>query len=48
MTMADTFSYYVAAYVVAGLVYAGYVASLVVRARRVSPKTDDRRLTTDR
>jgi hypothetical protein len=31
--MPDTFAYYVAAYVAAGLLYGGYVASLVVRAR---------------
>ena len=35
--MPDTFGYYVAAYVVAGVLYAGYVASLVVRARRLPP-----------
>lgn len=31
--MPDTFAYYVAAYVAAGLLYAGYVATLVLRAR---------------
>ncbi len=40
--MPDTFAYYVAAYVVAGVLLGGYVASLAVRARRVSPGTDDR------
>jgi hypothetical protein len=32
--MPDTASYYYAAYIAAGLLYAGYVASLVWRARR--------------
>jgi hypothetical protein len=45
--MPDTFAYYVAGYVVAGAVYAGYVLSLVVRARRL-PSTVDRQPGTDR
>ncbi len=40
--MPDTFAYYVAAYVVAGLLYGGYVASLVIRSRRISPRTENR------
>lgn len=32
--MPDTFGYYVAAYVVAGILYAAYVASLWWRARK--------------
>ena len=39
--MPDTFRFYVAAYVVAGLVYAGYVLSLILRARRL-PRADSR------
>jgi hypothetical protein len=39
--MPDTFSYYVAAYVVAFLLCAGYVGSLVMRARRV-PRAEGR------
>jgi hypothetical protein len=35
--MANTFSYYVAAYVVAGIILGGYVVSLAVRARRLPP-----------
>ena len=31
--MPDTFSYYVAAYVVAGALYVGYILSLVFRSR---------------
>jgi hypothetical protein len=45
--MPDTFGYYVAAYVVAGILYAGYVVSLVVRSRRVFPKSNVRRPTSD-
>jgi hypothetical protein len=44
--MPDTFAYYVAAYVVAGLLYAGYIASLVIRARRISPRAENRQPTT--
>lgn len=33
--MPDTFAYYVAAYVAAFLVYAGYAVTLLVRARQV-------------
>ena len=42
--MPDTFSYYVAAYVVAGVLYGGYILSLVLRARRLSrlPRAESR------
>jgi hypothetical protein len=40
--MPDTFAYYVAGYIVAGAVYAGYVVSLVLRARRIPPRAEDR------
>lgn len=33
--MPETGSYYIAAYLAAGVLYAGYVASLVWRARRL-------------
>lgn len=33
--MADTASYYYAAYIVAGVLYAGYTVSLIVRRRSV-------------
>ena len=40
--MPDTFGYYVAAYVAAGVLYAGYVASLIVRRRKPSPGAGSR------
>jgi hypothetical protein len=40
--MADTFAYYVAAYVVTGALLAGYVVSLAVRARRIAPGANRR------
>lgn len=40
--MPDTFSYYVGAYVVAGLLYAAYVASLIVRSRSTGPRVEGR------
>ena len=32
--MPDTFTFYVAGYIAAGVLYAGYVVSLVTRARK--------------
>jgi len=40
--MPDTFAYYVAAYVVTGILFAGYVASLAWRARKIVPRAGDR------
>jgi hypothetical protein len=39
--MPDNAIYYQAAYVVAGVVYAAYVVSLVVRARRVRRRQEE-------
>lgn len=44
--MPDTFAFYVAGYVVAGLLYAGYVASLVARARKARGDADRQRTAT--
>lgn len=38
--MPDTFTYYVAAYVATGLLYSGYVASLIIRARSIEPSAE--------
>jgi hypothetical protein len=38
--MADTASYYQAAYIVAGVLYVLYAASLVTRARKVAARME--------
>lgn len=40
--MPDNAVYYYAAYIAAALIYAGYAASVVLRARRVRERLGDR------